>query len=239
MTASRKAQTRASPPTARRAAKGAAEQADTRFRRSRERGSKDFDLACAILDDARIGHVGFSLDGWPYVVPMAVARDGDRLLIHGSVLSRLMTSLADGLPCCVTVTHLDGLVLARSAFHSSMNYRSVMVFGRAAPVTDSAAKARGLDVLTDHLLPGRRAELRQSTRKELNATLLLSLPIERFSVKVRTGPPEDPKNERDVPLWAGVVPLALHAGPPEPAPDMPDGIDLPAYLQPSGIVRRQ
>ena len=206
--------------------------ADTRFRRVRENGSKDFDLACAVLDDARIGHVGFTLENWPYVVPMAIARDGDRLLMHGSVASRLIRNLAAGLPCCVTVTHLDGLVLARSAFHSSMNYRSVMVFGQAVPVTDPDDKVRGLDLLTDHLLPGRRAELRESTRKELNATTLLALPIERFSVKIRSGPPDDPKNERDVPVWAGVVPLDLRSGKPEPAPDMPEGISLPAYLRP-------
>ena len=205
--------------------------ADTRLRRLPERGSKDFDLACAIIDDARIGHVGFVLDGLPYVIPMAVARDGDRLLLHGSVASRLMKSLAAGLPCCVTITHLDGLVLARSAFHSSMNYRSVMVFGTAQPVTDPDSKVHGLNLLTEHLLPGRLAELRPSTRKELNATTLLRLPIERFSVKTRSGPPDDPKSETQVPIWAGVVPLALQAGKPEAAPDMPAGIRRPRYLR--------
>jgi len=204
--------------------------ADTRLRRLPERGSKDFRLACAIIDAARIAHVGFVVDGLPYVVPMAVARDGGNLLLHGSVASRLMKNLAAGLPCCVTVTHLDGLVLARSAFHSSMNYRSVMVFGSAAAVTDADEKVRGLDVLTDHLLPGRLAELRRSTRKELNATTLLSLPIGRFSVKTRNGPPDDPANETQVPIWAGVVPLSLQAGKPVPAPDMPAGIADPGYL---------
>jgi nitroimidazol reductase NimA-like FMN-containing flavoprotein (pyridoxamine 5'-phosphate oxidase superfamily) len=208
--------------------------ADTRLRRLPEQGSKDFGLACSIIDSARLCHVGFVLDGQPYVVPMALARDGDRILLHGSVASRLMKSLAAGLPCCVTVTHLDGLVLARSAFHSSMNYRSVMVFGSAAEVTDPERKVRGLDVLTEQLLPGRLAELRASTRKELNATMLLSLPIERFSVKTRSGPPDDPSNETQVPVWAGVVPLALRAGAPEAAPDMPDGIPLPPYLAAPG-----
>ena len=204
--------------------------ADTRLRRLPERGSENFDLACATIDAARIGHVGFVIDGLPYVVPMAVARDGKYLLLHGSVASRLMKSLAAGLPCCVTVTHLDGLVLARSAFHSSMNYRSVMVFGSAEAVTDTDEKVRGLDVLTEHLLPGRRADLRASTRKELNATMLLRLPLERYSVKTRTGPPDDPANETQVPIWAGVVPLTLEAGRPEPAPDMPAGIAEPGYL---------
>jgi len=205
--------------------------ADTRLRRLPERGSRDFDLAAAVIDDARIGHVGFTLEGQPYVVPMAVARDGRSLLLHGSVASRLMKNLAAGLTCCVTITHIDGLVLARSAFHSSMNYRSVMVFGRAHAVTDADEKARGLDILTDRLLPGRRAELRKPTRKELNATTLLRLPIEQFTAKTRNGPPDDPANERAVPVWAGVVPLFVQPGAPEAAPDMPDGIDLPAYLQ--------
>jgi nitroimidazol reductase NimA-like FMN-containing flavoprotein (pyridoxamine 5'-phosphate oxidase superfamily) len=206
--------------------------ADTRLRRLPERGSKDFALACAIIDEARIGHVGFTLDGQPYVVPMAVARDGKNLLLHGSVASRLVKNLAGGLPCCVTVTHLDGLVLARSAFNSSMNYRSVMVFGSARPVTDPDEKARGLDVLTDHLLPGRRAELRAPKRKELNATTLLRLPIEQFSVKTRNGPPDDPASDIQAPVWAGVVPLVLRAGKPEAAPDLPAGIPVPNYLKP-------
>lgn len=211
--------------------KRASTKADTRLRRLPDRGSKDFDLACAIIDDARIGHVGFTLDSQPYVVPMAVARDGRQLLLHGSVASRLMKNLAGGLPCCVTVTHLDGLVLARSAFNSSMNYRSVMVFGSASLVTDAEEKARGLDVLTDHLLPGRRAELRSPKRKELNATTLLRLPIEQFSVKTRDGPPDDPANETQLPVWAGVVPLTLRTGKPQAAPDMPAGIALPKYLK--------
>ena len=207
---------------------------DTRLRRVPERGSTDFDLACAIIDAARIAHVGFVVDGLPYVVPMAIARDTGDLLLHGSVASRLMKHLAAGLPCCVTVTHLDGLVLARSAFHSSMNYRSVMAFGSAKAVTDDTEKARGLDVLTDHLLPGRRADLRTSTRKELNATTLLRLPLERFSIKTRNGPPNDPRDERDVPIWAGVVPLSLLPGEPVAAPDMPEGVPAPAYLKAMG-----
>lgn len=204
--------------------------ADTRLRRLPERGSTDIERARAIIDAAKIAHVGFVADGLPYVVPMAVARDGDHLLLHGSVASRLMKHLAAGLPCCVTVTHLDGLVLARSAFHSSMNYRSVMAFGIAGAVTDPEEKKRGLEALTDHLLPGRSADLRASTRKELNATTLLRLPLERFSVKTRNGPPDDPAAETRVPIWAGVIPLSLEAGAPEPAPDMPEGITEPGYL---------
>lgn len=205
--------------------------ADTRLRRLPEQGSRDFELACSIIDGARICHVGIALDGQPYVLPMAHARDGRNLLLHGSRASRLMKHLAAGWPCCVTVTHLDGLVLARSAFHSSMNYRSVMLFGNATAVTDQARKLRGLDALTEHLLPGRLTDLREPTRKELEATALLQLPIDRYSVKTRSGPPDDPSSETTVPIWAGVVPLSLKAGKPEAAPDMPSGLKKPAYLR--------
>lgn len=194
--------------------------ADTKLKRLPERGSKDFDLACSIIDEAKICHTGFTLDNQPYVIPMALGREGDQLLLHGSVVSRLMKNLASGLPCCVTVTHLDGIVLARSAFHSSMNYRSLMVFGRAFEVTDPDAKTRGLDLLVNHLVPGRAEELRSSTRKELNATTLLSLPIETFSIKTRNGPPSDAASDLDENVWAGVVPLALKPGVPEDAPDL-------------------
>lgn len=203
---------------------------DTRLRRLAEKGSRDFDLAAEIIDAARICHVGICADGQPYVLPMACARDDRRLLLHGSVASRLMRHGGDGLPVCVTVTHLDGLVLARSAFNSSMNYRCVMVFGGAVEITEPGEKAAGLNRLTDHLMPGRRAELRASTRKEINATGLLALPIETFSVKVSAGPPEDTKGDLDAPVWAGVLPLAMHAGAPEPAPDLAPGRPSPSYL---------
>jgi len=206
-------------------------QADTRLRRLPERGSKDFELACSIIDEAKVCHVGFCLEEQPYVVPMALGRDGDSLLLHGSVVSRLMKNLSDGLPCCVTVTHLDGLVLARSAFHSSMNYRSLLVFGKARLVGDPIQKKRGLDALVEHLAPGRLAELRLSSYKELNATTLLRLPIETFSIKSRNGPPSDAASDIDAPVWAGVIPLTLTAGDPEDAPDLKEGIGLPAYLR--------
>jgi nitroimidazol reductase NimA-like FMN-containing flavoprotein (pyridoxamine 5'-phosphate oxidase superfamily) len=205
--------------------------ADTRLRRLPDKGSKDIQLARDILDEARICHVGFVADEQPYVVPMALGRDGDRILLHGSVVSRLMKNLANGLPCCVTVTHLDGLVLARSAFNSSMNYRSLMVFGSATLVSEDADKKRAMDVLVEHLFPGRLAELRASTRKELNATTLLSLPLKTFSIKVGEGPPDDTRSDVNTPIWAGVVPLKLMAGKPETAPDMVTGIPLPAYLK--------
>jgi nitroimidazol reductase NimA-like FMN-containing flavoprotein (pyridoxamine 5'-phosphate oxidase superfamily) len=145
---------------------------------------------------------------------MALARAGSNLLLHGSVASRALNEAGGGLPVCVTVTHLDALVLARSAFHSSMNYRSVMVFGQASLVTDAQEKAAGLDALVEHLVPGRLAEIRPSTRKELNATSLLSLPIADIGA----------------PVWAGVIPLTMVAGEPEGAPDLEEGIAPPGYL---------
>jgi len=205
--------------------------ADTRLKRLPERGSKDFNLACSIIDEARICHVGITLDKQPYVIPMALGRNGKDLLLHGSVVSRLVKGLVEGLPCCVTVTHLDGLVLARSAFHSSMNYRSVMVFGTARLVSDPEEKRKGLDALVEHLVPGRLAELRESTRKELNATSLLCLPIESFSIKTRSGPPSDAESDVSAPVWAGVIPLELKSGEPADAPDMQEKIPLPDYLK--------
>jgi len=206
------------------------QKADTKFKREAHRGSHDFELACQILDAGKICHVGFSLDEQPYVLPMSYGRMNDQLLIHGSIASRMMKNLSDGLRCCVTVTHYDGLVYARSTFNSSMNYRSVMVFGTARLITDPDEKRTGIQALVDHLMPGRRADLRQSTAKELNATSLLALPIETFSVKCRTGPPEDSKRDLDAPVWAGVVPLEMTAGEPVDAPDLLAGIERPDYL---------
>ena len=205
--------------------------ADTRLRRLPERGSQDLQQACDIIDEARICHVGFTLDEQPYVVPMSLGRDGEQILLHGSVVSRLMKKLADGLPCCITITHLDGLVLARSAFNSSMNYRSLMVFGTARLISDDEEKKRGFDILVEHLLPGRLADLRESTRKELNATTLLALPLETFSIKSSNGPPDDARRDVDTPIWAGVIPLELTAGEPVPAPDMVADIPLPGYVK--------
>jgi len=205
--------------------------ADTRLRRLPERGSTDFELACSIIDEARICHVGFTLDDQPYVIPMALGRDGNNLLLHGSVVSRLLHELSQGLSCCVTVTHLDGLVLARSAFHSSMNYRSLMVFGKATQVTDPEEKGRGLDVLVEHLAPGRLADLRASTRKELNATTLLALPIESYSIKSRSGPPSDAASDIAAPIWAGVIPVRLTQTRAEDAPDMTEDVPVPGYLR--------
>lgn len=203
---------------------------DTKFKREANLGSHDFKLACEVLDAGKVCHVGFTLDEQPYVVPMSYARMDKQLLMHGSIASRLVKNLASGLRCCVTVTHFDGLVYARSTFNSSMNYRSVMVFGVAQVISDTDEKRRCIQALVDHLMPGRRADLRKSTTKELNATSLLALPIETFSTKCRTGPPEDSKSDLDAHVWAGVVPLSLGAGEPVDAPNLIPGIGRPDYL---------
>lgn len=203
---------------------------DTKFKREPKRGSHDFKLACEVLDAGKVCHVGITLDGQPYVLPMAYARMDRQLLIHGSVASRLIYNLESGVRCCVTVTHFDGLVYARSTFNSSMNYRSVMVFGVARAISDLDEKRRCIQALVDHLMPGRRADLRKSTVKELNATGLLALPIETFSVKIRTGPPKDAKTDLEAPIWAGVVPLALREGQAVDAPDLLPGVARPDYL---------
>jgi len=207
------------------------QKADTKFRREADRGSHEYELACEVLDAGKVCHVGFTLDDQPYVIPMAYGRLDDQLLLHGSVASRVMKTLASGIPCCVTVTHFDGLVYARSTFSSSMNYRCTMVFGTAREITDLDEKRKSIQTLVDHLMPGRRADLRKSTLKELNATTLLSLPIETFSTKCRTGPPKDKTADLDAEVWAGVVPLELTAGEPIDAPDILPGVERPDYLQ--------
>lgn len=204
--------------------------ADTRIRRIPEKACHDLQLAYDIIDEAWICHLGFSVDDQPYVVPMSLGRDEDNILLHGSVASRLVENLSAGLPCCLTVTHLDGLVLARSAFNSSMHYRSLMVFGTASVISDPDAKKRGFDILTEHLLPGRLPDLRESTRKELNATTLLSLPLESYSIKVSDAPPDDKKSDLGADIWAGVLPLSIVAGEPESAPDLAADIPVPDYL---------
>jgi len=197
----------------------------TTAQRVKHRAAYDRETVHRILDDGLVCHVGVAVDGQPYVLPMAYGRDGERLLLHGSAASRLLDALAGGAPVCVTVTHLDGLVLARSGFSSSMNYRSVMVLGRAREVTDPEEKARALDVIADHLAPGRSSEQRPAEPKELAATRVLELALEEVSAKVRTGPPQDLAKDVELPIWAGVLPLATVAQEPEPAPDLPDGVE--------------
>ena len=183
--------------------------ARTQVRRHRERGAYDRDLIHSILDEALICHVGFVVDGQPFVIPTIHARIGDRLYIHGSAGSRMLKVLKQGSPVCVTATLIDGLVLARSAFHHSMNYRSVLVFGQATEVVEPEEKRRAFDAIVNHVCPGRAAEVRPPDERETQATTLLTLPIQEASAKVRSGPPVDAEEDYALPLWAGVVPLKL------------------------------
>lgn len=182
----------------------------------------------AILDEGLICHVGFVVDGLPYVIPTSYARAGDKLYIHGSAASRMLVALTGGVDVCVSVTLLDGLVLARSAFNHSMNYRSVVIFGRATAVEDLPEKLEALRRFSEHIMPGRWKELRDPKPIELKATLVLSLPIVEASAKVRTGPPEDDEEDLSAPVWAGVLPLALRKG--ELQADSA-GIAPPEYLR--------
>ena len=204
-------------------------------RRLPKRGHYDRETVNRILDEGLVCHVGFEVDGQPFVIPMAYARDGDRLVLHGSVASRLMASLAEGVEACVTVTVLDGLVLARSQFHHSMNYRSVMAFGRARPLKRNEEKRRALACLVEHLIPGRAAESRVASPEELNATEVLELPLTDCSAKVRTVPPVDVTGDLGLDNWAGVIPLTLQAGTPIAAPDLSADIETPGYV--SGYAR--
>ncbi len=184
----------------------------------------------AVLDAGRVAHVAVTDDsGQPYVLPVAHARDGDAVLFHGSTGSRLFRTLAEGAPTCLTVTLLDGLVVARSVFESSMHYRSAMVLGRAAAL-DGGAKLAALERISEHLLPGRWADARQPNPKELAATLVLSLPLDEWSVKVSDGPPDDAAEDLDLPVWAGLVPLHESWGEPVPAPDLRGDRPVPAYV---------
>jgi nitroimidazol reductase NimA-like FMN-containing flavoprotein (pyridoxamine 5'-phosphate oxidase superfamily) len=185
----------------------------------------------AVLDEAVVCHVGFVVDGRPVVLPQLHARVGDRLYLHGSTGARaLRTARGGGLDVCVTVTLVDGLVLARSAFHHSVNYRSVVVHGAAHVVTDPAEKSAALEALVDRVVPGRTAGTRAPDRKELAATSVLRLPLEEVSVKVRSGPPKDDDEDLDGPHWAGVLPLSTVPGEPVPAPDLAAGIGTPAHV---------
>lgn len=188
----------------------------TRVRRHPERGSDDRDLVDAILAAGLIAHLGYVVDGHPVVVPTLYGRDGDDLVLHGSAASRAMRSGAAGLPVCATVTLVDGLVLARSAFHHSANYRSVVVHGEAVAITDPDDKVAALRVLTEHAAPGRWAEVRWPAPSELRATTVLRLPLTAAVAKVRDGGVADDPGDLDLPVWAGVVPLGTVIGTPEP-----------------------
>lgn len=200
----------------------------TRVRRLPKRGAYDFATIHAILDEALLCHVGFVVDGNPVVIPTIHWRDGNTLYFHGSAASRMLRSLRDGVDACVTVTLLDGLVLARSAFHHSMNYRSVVVFGKARAVTEDVEKRVALDALVEHVMRGRSKDVRAANEIELKQTLVLALPIEEASAKVRTGGPVDDDEDYALPVWAGVLPLTLMPG--VPIPDSGVTSEVPEYV---------
>ncbi len=203
----------------------------TRIRRKPARASYDRDLVHSILDEALSCHLGFAVDGQPYVIPTIHARDGELLYLHGSRASRALTSLEGGARCCVTVTLVDGVVLARAALHHSLNYRSVVVLGTAREVTDLDEKRAALDVIVEHIVPGRTAEARGPSDADLEATFVLALPLERVSAKVREGPPVDNREDHGLPVWAGEVPIAARAGAPVPDPELSAGLSVPGYVR--------
>jgi nitroimidazol reductase NimA-like FMN-containing flavoprotein (pyridoxamine 5'-phosphate oxidase superfamily) len=203
--------------------------ARTKLKRLPKRGSYERETVYQILDEAFVCHVGFIVDGQPVVIPTGYARDGNRLLIHGSAASRMLRALSLEADVCVTVTLIDGLVLARSAFHHSMNYRSVMIFGRAKIVSDEGEKLEALRAFTEHIVPGRWKDVRQPSENELKATLVMSLLIDEASAKIRSGAPIDDEADYELDVWAGVIPLRLEAGVPVDDTKLKEGIAVPDY----------
>jgi hypothetical protein len=208
----------------------------TTVRRLPQRGAYDSKTIHAILDAGFLAHVGFCVEGQPFVIPTLYGRardvtEPDRLYLHGSAASRMLRELSTGVPACVTVTHVDGIVLARSAFHHSMNYRSVVAFGTARKIDDIQGKAEALRVISDHLIAGRWEEVRNPTAKELKATSVLEFTIEEASAKTRSGPPMDDEEDYARPVWAGVVPLHLRAAAPLRDPRLVTDLPVPDYLR--------
>jgi nitroimidazol reductase NimA-like FMN-containing flavoprotein (pyridoxamine 5'-phosphate oxidase superfamily) len=203
----------------------------TALKRLPKRGEYDRTAVFQILDEAFICHVGFIVDGKPVVIPTSYGRIGDDLYIHGSAASRMLRSLKEGIDVCVTVTLIDGLVLARAAFHQSINYRSVVIFGNATLVNDPDEKIRALHAFTDHVVSGRWADVRPPDEGELRSTLVLKVPLVEVSAKVRTGPPIDDEADYSLAVWAGVVPLELRAATPVSDDRLPSDIEAPDYAR--------
>ena len=203
----------------------------TRVVREAERGVYDRETVYRILDEGFICHVGFAVDGQPFVIPTSYGRKEAHLYIHGSAASRMLRQMKDGVALCVTVTLLDGLVLARSVFNHSMNYRSVVILGKGTLVEDPEEKLAALRTLSEHIIPGRWDDVRQPDERELKATSVLRLPIEEFSAKVRTGPPIDDEEDYSFPTWAGVVPLKIEVGEPISDPRLSLNQGIPNYLR--------
>lgn len=202
----------------------------TQVRRLAERGSYDQDLVASILDEALICHVAFVHEGSPFVIPTIHARSGDTLYLHGSPASRMLRSMRSGEEISVNVTLVDGLVVARAAFHNSMNYRSVVLFGVPRVVTDSDEKWAALEAITEHVVPGRWADSRPMTEKEFKGTLVVALPIDEASAKTRTGGPVDDDEDYELPIWAGVVPLSTSAAAPIVDPRLAVDVNAPGYV---------
>ena len=201
----------------------------TTLKRLPKRGVYDREIVYGILDEGFVCHVGFAVDGQPFVIPTGYARIEDQLYIHGSQVSRMLRTLAGGIDVCVTVTLVDGLVLARSAFHHSINYRSVVIFGNATLVDDRATKLAALFAFSEHVIRGRWNDVREPTEQELKATTVLSLPLAEASAKVRSGPPVDDEEDYALDVWAGVLPLKTFAGAPISDPRLREDIEPPAY----------
>lgn len=203
----------------------------TTLKRLPKRGSHERETINQILDEGFVCHVGFAIDGQPFVIPTGYARVDDQLIIHGSQASRMLRALKTGFDVCVTVTLIDGLVLARSAFHHSMNYRSAVIFGKAILIEDREAKLAALFALSEHIICGRWADAREPNEVELQQTTVLSLPIEEASAKIRTGPPLDDEADYAMNIWAGVLPMRMVTAEPVPDPRLPSGIDAPTYIR--------
>jgi nitroimidazol reductase NimA-like FMN-containing flavoprotein (pyridoxamine 5'-phosphate oxidase superfamily) len=203
----------------------------TKVRRLPARGSNEWADICAILDAAFLAHVGFVVDGQPFVIPTLFGRQEETLYLHGSAASRMLRELVQGIPACVTVTLVDGLVLARSAFHHSMNYRSVVAFGTARKIQEDSAKEEALRVVSEQVIAGRWNDVRLPTAKELKATTVLAFEIQEASAKVRTGPPKDDAEDYALDIWAGVVPMALQRDHAIPDPLLSADVPLPAYIK--------
>ena len=202
----------------------------TQLRRLPNRGVFDRKTIYKILDEGFVCHIGFTIDGKTFVIPTGYARVGDRLLIHGSSASRMLRAMSEGIEVCATVTLIDGLVLARSAFHHSVNYRSVVVLGTASVVRDEDQKIEALRAFTEHIVPGRWREVRPPNKSELRATAVLSLPIQEASAKVRTGDPVDDEEDYALDVWAGVIPLKVRTDAPKNDARLKNGINPPRYL---------
>jgi nitroimidazol reductase NimA-like FMN-containing flavoprotein (pyridoxamine 5'-phosphate oxidase superfamily) len=205
--------------------------ARTRVVREPQRAVYDRSVVNGILDEGFICHLGFAVEGQPYVIPTSYARNHDQLYVHGSAASRMLRNAAGGIPVCLTVTLLEGLVLARSIFNHSMNYRSVVVLGTATLIEDRAEKLAALQTLSEHILPGRWKDARQPNEQELKATSVLQLPIEEFSAKVRQGPVIDDEEDYSFPTWAGIIPLSLVSHPPVDDSRLLEGIAAPGYAK--------